>query len=79
VALAEQVNALTGGAAPFALDTLAMAYAQAGRFNDAQQVARRAIDMAAEAGITNDVTAMQERLELYRSGRPYREPAKSAQ
>ena len=71
VALAEKANDLTGGQQPFVLDTLAMSYAEAGRFQDAQQVEQRAIQLAQGAGL-EQTNAMFQRLELYKSGRPYR-------
>ncbi len=43
VSLAEQANNLTSGEQPFVLDTLAMAYAEAGRFRDANATAQKAI------------------------------------
>jgi tetratricopeptide (TPR) repeat protein len=71
VALADKANALTGGGQPLVLDILAMSYAEDGRFQDAQQIEQRAIQLAQAAGLeTND---MNLRLELYKSGRPYRE------
>jgi len=72
VELAGLANELTGGEHPFVLDTLAMALAEAGRFEEAQQAARRAIDLAA-AGAKEMVPPIQERLRLYEAGKPYRE------
>jgi len=71
--LAEDVNRLTGGEQPFVLDTLAMAYAEMGRFKDAEAGARKAIDLADKAGVTNEVLEMRGRLQLYQSGQPFRE------
>ena len=69
--LAAKANALTGGAQPGVLDALSMACAETGRFKNAQQIEQRAIRLAQAAGLeTND---MNLRLELYKSGRPYRE------
>ena len=73
VALAERANELVGGSEAFVLDTLAMAYAEAGRFTDAVRAAQQAIDLAAKAGANDDVAAVQQRLQLYKSGQPYRE------
>jgi len=72
VALAERANTSTDGQQPFVLDTLAAAYAEAGRFKDAQQAEQQAVELAAAAGET-ETNAMQTRLKLYQSGRPYRE------
>ena len=46
VTLAQQANDLTRGGDPFVLDTLAMAYAEAGRFKEAQDTVQSAIDLA---------------------------------
>ena len=40
-----------GGAQPFVLDTLAMAYAESGRFDDALRTAQTAVDIAQPAGL----------------------------
>ena len=78
VALAQRANALTGGEQPFVLDTLAMAYAEAGQFNEAQETLRAAIALATTIGDTNAISIMQQRLQLYQSGRPYREATTNA-
>jgi tetratricopeptide (TPR) repeat protein len=57
------------------LDTLAVAYAAAGRFNDAIAAAQKAIELARSAGQTQIVSEIETRLELYRAGRAYRAPA----
>lgn len=69
----QQANDLTGGAQPFVLDTLGMACAEAGHFQDAQAAAQKAIDLAKAAGAEKTLAAMQQRLQLYQSGQPYRE------
>lgn len=53
------------------LDTLAAAYAAAGRFADAIEQQRCAIELAA----ADEKAAYQARLELYESGRAYQSPA----
>jgi tetratricopeptide (TPR) repeat protein len=73
ISLAERAAHLAGGAQPFVLDTLAMAYAEAGRFNDAQAAAQKAIQAATALGAQKTVPEMQERLQLYQTGQPYRE------
>jgi tetratricopeptide (TPR) repeat protein len=73
VSLAERANDLTGGEQPFVLDTLAMAYAEAGRFKDAQAIEQKAIDAATAANSQKSVPEMQQRLQLYQAGQPYRE------
>ena len=73
VSLAERAANLTGGAQPFVLDTLAMAYAEAGRFKDAQNTVQKAIELATAAGAQKTLPEMQQRLQLYQGDRPYRE------
>lgn len=72
IALAQRAVELTGSNDPFVLDTLAMAFAEAGRFHEAQQTLQRALDLHAQAGDTN-TAALTERQRLYQSGKPYRE------
>ena len=73
VTLAERACELTGNRVPTYLDTLAAAYAAAGRFNEAIATAQKAIELARAAGQTELVTEVEARLELYRAGRPYRQ------
>jgi tetratricopeptide (TPR) repeat protein len=73
VELAERANAMAGGEQAFVLDTLAIAYAESGRFAESRQRCREAIEKAKAAGDTEAVTEMQTRLQLYESGHPYRE------
>ncbi len=56
------------------LDTLAAACAEAGRFQDAVAAARRAADTARRAGRRRAARDFEDRAELYRQKRPYREP-----
>jgi hypothetical protein len=56
-ALAMRAEAIAGGQ-PLALDTLAMAYAESGRFEDAQDAVRKALERAAASGKTNNILAM---------------------
>ncbi|HSY74068.1 MAG TPA: tetratricopeptide repeat protein [Dongiaceae bacterium] len=71
--MASKANALTDGIQPAILDTLAMAYAEVGRFNDAQQAVQDAISLANNYGLKDDATNMQQRLELYKNGQPCRQ------
>jgi tetratricopeptide (TPR) repeat protein len=75
VVLAERVCELSGDRAPGHLDTLAIAYAAAGRFDSAVTAARRAIDLARSGGQAELAKEIDARLELYRSGRAYRSSA----
>jgi hypothetical protein len=58
---------------PAYVDTLAAAYAEAGRFEDAVRAQQRAIDALQTPVPAETRDAFRERLELYRSGQPYRE------
>ena len=73
VPLAERLCAVTGSERADALDVLAAAYAEAGRFSDAIRVAQRAVELASAAGQTELVQQVQERLKLYQAGRPFHE------
>ena len=72
ISLAQRASELTGGEDPFVLDTLAMAYAEAGRFKEAQETVQKAIELAS-TGAKEMVPPLQERLLLYQSNRPYHE------
>ena len=54
-------------------DTLAAAFAEAGRFGDAVAEQERAIEMLRAAGKHDKLADLQSRLDLYRQHRPYRE------
>jgi protein O-mannosyl-transferase len=71
VPLAQRACELTGNQAAVYLDTLAIAYAAAGRFNDAIATAQKAIDLARSAGQAQLVREIEMRLELYRVGRAH--------
>ena len=75
VTLAERACELTDNRVAGYLDTLAAAYAAAGRFNEAIATAQKAIELARSAGQTQIVNEIETRLELYRAGRAYRAPA----
>ncbi len=71
VPLAQRACELSGNRAPRDLDTLAVAYAAAGRFDAAVATAQKAIDLARVAGQAELVKEIEARLVLYRSGRAY--------
>jgi len=73
VELAERANTLSGGGQPLLLDTLAMAYAESGRFKEAVQTTKEAIEGAKVAGDPETLADLEASLRLYESGRPYRE------
>ena len=74
VRLAERACELTGCKAPTLLYTLAAAYAEAGRFDDAVRIAEELRRQALAAGAKAFADDVGDRLELYRSGRSYSEP-----
>ncbi len=73
VTLAERACEATSNKVPAYLDTLAAAYAAAGRFTDAVATAQKAIELARAAGLPQVANEIETHLELYRAGRPYRQ------
>jgi len=73
VPLAERLCEMTGQQQVDALEVLAAAYAEAGRFNDAIQVAQRSLELANASGQKDLVGHIQEQMRLYQTGRPYHE------
>jgi spermidine synthase len=69
--LAEEANRLSGGRHPVVLDTLAAAYAAAGRFDAAVAAAERAGQAAAADGSDELADQIAGRLGLYRRGIPF--------
>ena len=55
------------------LDALAMAYAELGRFADAQNAAQDALTVSRAYGDTNDVPVIEQRLDLYKKNLPFRQ------
>lgn len=66
--LAHRACNLTDNQAARYVDTLAMAYAAAGRFDDAMAADQRAMDLARAAGQSPLARQIEQRLELYRTG-----------
>jgi len=73
LAMAAKANDLTGGAQPAMLDAMAMAFAELGQFTNAQQSAAYALKLATAYDMTNDVTVIQQRLQLYQNRQPFRQ------
>lgn len=69
---AQKACELTGYKHPELLDTLAVAYAAAGRFPEAVETAEKAVSLAVAAGNSQQAQQIQSRLQLYRAGQPYR-------
>jgi tetratricopeptide (TPR) repeat protein len=70
VHLATEICEATGWQNPVYLDTLAAAYAEAGRFADAQATAEKAMTLPLPAGSRE---SLQKRLDRYRAGRAFHE------
>jgi len=73
ITLAQRACELTGQKDPAALDTLAAAYAAAGRFREAVATARQALALATSPQHEALADRIRARLRLYGAGRPYRE------
>ena len=74
VRLAQRIVELSGPRRPDFLDTLAAAYAEAGRWPEAVATAEEAVVLAQSASRNTLAAQIQSRLDLYRGGRPYRAP-----
>ena len=73
IELAERASRLAGGRNPVFLGTLAAAYAESGRFDDAVRVARAAIDLATETGQGAVASQTAQYLALYEHALPVRQ------
>jgi tetratricopeptide (TPR) repeat protein len=73
VEIATRAAELTHRNSPGILDTLAAAYAEAGRFEEASATIRDAIQKAQSAGAIGLPEEFQTRLKLYQAKQPYRE------
>jgi cytochrome c-type biogenesis protein CcmH/NrfG len=72
VRLAARAVELSGGREPNLLYTLAAAYAEAGRFQEAVQTARRALALARAQNLAPLADEVRARIALYESGKPFR-------
>jgi tetratricopeptide (TPR) repeat protein/nitrogen fixation-related uncharacterized protein len=75
VALAERACKLTDNRVATYLDTLAAAYAAAGRFGDAVGTAQKAVEAARAGNESSLAENIEARLQLYRAGHAYYQPA----
>jgi Flp pilus assembly protein TadD len=73
---AERACHLTGFKQSEMVNTLAAAYAEAGRFPDATATARTAIELANAAGDAKAAASMHRLLAQYQEGKPWREKRK---
>ena len=77
VELARRAEQLTGGD-PTVLNTLAAAYAEAGRFPEAVQTARKALDLATQKGNQPLMESIKGKIPLYEAGTPFHETQRPA-
>jgi tetratricopeptide (TPR) repeat protein len=73
VELAQRANQLTGDGNPVVLDTLAAAYAEAGRFSEAIETATRALDLSVAQNNKPLAEVIQNQLKLFETHSPYHE------
>jgi tetratricopeptide (TPR) repeat protein len=76
VRLAEKLCILTGYKQPLALDALAAAYAENGKFDKAVLAAQKAFKLAFQLGLEEHVIELKKRLKFYQSKQPYRQTLK---
>lgn len=75
VQLAERACRLTDYKAPAVIETLAAAYAEAGRFDDAVAASEKAYNLALSHGQESLVVKLQQLLQLFKAHRPYHRQA----
>ncbi len=73
VELAERACRLAGDREPRFLGTLDAAYAESGRFEDAIETAKKAMQLALAAGRKEIAEAAEQRLALYCGHQPFRQ------
>jgi len=73
VRLAEKLCKITQYNQPLALDALAAAYAETGRFDAAVLTAKKALKLALMYGPQELVLGLKKRLQLYQAGLTYRQ------
>jgi tetratricopeptide (TPR) repeat protein len=71
---ARRADQLCGGKRADVLDTLAAAYAEAGRFAEALSTARKALDLATRQKDRAMADLLRTRIALYEVGKPFHEP-----
>ena len=74
--MAEKLCNIVGYNQPLALDALAAAYAETGRFDAAVLTAQKALQLALVAGPKELAPGLKKRLQLYQEERPYRQNIK---
>jgi Flp pilus assembly protein TadD len=78
VELAQRAIGLSGVRTPEFLDTLAAAYAEAGKFSKAKETVREALELAGRQNKAVLAEKLRARLRLYDAGTPYREQRQPA-
>ena len=73
VQLAEKACTLSGYKSAISLDTLAAAYAEAGRFHEALQTEQKASKLAVAEGRVELAKEIERRMQLYKAGKPFYE------
>ena len=73
VELAQRAVRLSGDQEPAILGTLAAAFAEAGRFPEAVQTARKALDLATQQNKQTVAKSIRAKIPLYEAGSPFRE------
>ena len=76
VLLAEQASRSSGGKDPLILRILAAAYAEAGRFAEAQETAHEALQAADGQGNSGLSDFLRKEIALYELGQPYHKPVR---
>ena len=76
VELAERAIQLAGGEDPILLRTLAAAYAEDGRFDDAVRSAQKALTLARAAGQSDFAGQLDDQLKLYEAKHPFHQDGK---
>jgi tetratricopeptide (TPR) repeat protein len=71
--LAQQSIVLSDGTQPGPFEVLAMAQAEVGDFDGAQQSAGEVLEAARQYDLTNEVSLLQQQLQLYRRHLPFRQ------
>ena len=73
VQLAEKACKLSGYKDAVLLDTLAAAYAEAGRFHEALETAQKGVELALAKGRAQLAEDIRSRMQLYKAGKPFYE------
>jgi tetratricopeptide (TPR) repeat protein len=76
IKLAERLCKVTNYSQPLALDALAAAYAETGKFDIAVLTAQKGLELSEHQGPKELVLGLRKRLELYKTAQPYRQNLK---